>query len=424
MKHKTSLWVSLFLNVLLVAGLIGAAVYFRAEITDLLHDKEAPVQRTSPGEVLEGIKSFGQLGPSTAPAGIAALGRLQPEGGVINVAGLMGARLETLVVHEGEVVKKGQVLGLMDNHAEAEAQAATAAIQLAEAKARLEVERAYGNARIEEARIGVRLAAVTDPLDIQAQEVRVRILQDALAADLTDQDRVLSVAEGAISAQKVDQQKLVVRRDDLELQAAQLMLKKARESAKVNQDKAQAELAAAEAELRRLEASSPIESLTKSLALAQVHLDRTILKAPIDGTVLKVLTRPGESADRLPILKMGDTATMCVVAEVYETDIRHVRVGDGATIFSLVLPGPQPLTGRVKSIGQMIMKNDILHLDPAADADARVVEVLVVLDPLKPGTGLTPAQLGRLTNLQVDVKINVTQRAGGTGVDPARTQVP
>ena len=88
---------------------------------------------------------------------------------------------------------------------------------------------------------------------------------------------------------------------------------------------------------------------------------------------------------------------MYVVAEVYETDVSYVRVGQRATITSYALMGM--LNGAVDRIGLLIHKRDVLHIDPAADTDARVVEVWIKVDS-------SPVIAG-LTNLQVDVAIDV-----------------
>ena len=93
---------------------------------------------------------------------------------------------------------------------------------------------------------------------------------------------------------------------------------------------------------------------------------------------------------------MGDTGLMRAVAEVYETDIAQVKLGQHATVTSRALP--RPITGKVARIGNMVFKNDVLNVDPAARADARVVEVWIDLDDAK----LTE----RLTNLTVDVVID------------------
>ena len=91
---------------------------------------------------------------------------------------------------------------------------------------------------------------------------------------------------------------------------------------------------------------------------------------------------------------------MRVVAEVYETDIAQVSVGQSATVSSRALP--KPVNGRVARIGNMVFKNDVLNVDPAARADARIVEVWIDLDPLPLAE--------RLTNLTVDVLINAPAR--------------
>ena len=107
---------------------------------------------------------------------------------------------------------------------------------------------------------------------------------------------------------------------------------------------------------------------------------------------------------------MGDTSLMRAVAEVYETDIARVKIGQVATITSRALP--HPITGKVVRIGNMVFKNDVLNVDPAARADARVVEVWIDLEDAT----LTE----RLTNLTVDVVINT----GDGGAAVARSGQP
>jgi HlyD family secretion protein len=123
----------------------------------------------------------------------------------------------------------------------------------------------------------------------------------------------------------------------------------------------------------------------------------TIIRAPIDGAILNILARPGSPVNSTTILTMGDTSRMRAVAEVYESDIGYVHAGQSATISSPALP--KPLTGSVVEIGQMVFKNDVLNVDPAARSDARVVEVRIELEP--------DDLAARLTNLTVDVSIDV-----------------
>jgi HlyD family secretion protein len=90
---------------------------------------------------------------------------------------------------------------------------------------------------------------------------------------------------------------------------------------------------------------------------------------------------------------------MYVVAEVYETDIGKVHIGQRATIQSATIGGT--LQGTVVEKGWKIAKKDVLNTDPASDVDARVVEVKISLDPAD------SQRVAGLTNLQVDVTINL-----------------
>ena len=75
---------------------------------------------------------------------------------------------------------------------------------------------------------------------------------------------------------------------------------------------------------------------------------------------------------------MGDTSSMQVVAEVYETDARFVRLGQKAAVVSRAFE--QELTGKVVRISSLVQRNDIFNADPTADVDARIVEVWITLD--------------------------------------------
>jgi HlyD family secretion protein len=90
-----------------------------------------------------------------------------------------------------------------------------------------------------------------------------------------------------------------------------------------------------------------------------------------------------------------------VVAEVYESDVARVKVGQKATITSRNGAFTDTLTGQVEEIGWQIFKNNVLDDDPAANADARVVEVKIRLD--------NSDRVESLTNLQVDVTINIQE---------------
>jgi len=176
-------------------------------------------------------------------------------------------------------------------------------------------------------------------------------------------------------------------------------------------DRARAELANAEAELRRnaelrkgdVISESRQEAIDLRVQLAraalreaQVALERMRVRSPIDGQVIQVYARDGERVGPDGIVELGRTQDMYAIAEVYETDIGRVRLGQRATVTSRALP--RTLEGTVDRIGLKIAKLDALGTDPAARTDARVVEVEIRLDE--------GAAVAGLTNLQVDIVIH------------------
>ena len=174
-------------------------------------------------------------------------------------------------------------------------------------------------------------------------------------------------------------------------------------------ERVEAELANARAELKRSEELRDGDFVSEShrdqwllkvqvaraeLNGARAEFERALVRSPVDGVVVKVHARAGERVGPKGILEVGRIDEMFAIAEVYETDIGGIRVGQRATVTSPVLSGP--ITGQVEWINLKVGKLDVLGSDPAARTDARVVEVEVRLDEGHLVSGLT--------NLQVEVE--------------------
>ena len=137
-------------------------------------------------------------------------------------------------------------------------------------------------------------------------------------------------------------------------------------------------------------------TLRAELESASADLEQSIVRAPISGQVLKVHARAGERVGADGIAELARTDVVNAVAEIYETDIGRVHVGQRAVITSPALSAGQ-IHGTVERIGLKIGKKDVLGTDPASHTDARVVEVEIRLDD--------PKQVAGLINLRVDVAI-------------------
>ena len=177
--------------------------------------------------------------------------------------------------------------------------------------------------------------------------------------------------------------------------------------------RARAELANAERELARQSVLSRNRVVSESdrdavqlrvdvgnadVRHAEAELERALVRSPIDGQVVEVHARDGERVGPEGIVEIGPIDEMYAIAEVYETDIGRVEIGQRARVTSPAFS--EPLYGVVDEIGLKVGKADALGTDPAARTDARVIEVDIRLEDGKRVVGLT--------NLQVEVEIGLT----------------
>lgn len=333
---------------------------------------------------------------------VVALGRIEPASRVVQVSASEAGRIDRLMVAKGDRVEEGQILAYLDRYAVRQAERDLAASQLAEAQAQLAAQRNLGQAQVQEATTRIEQVDGPEQSAIAAQAAAVQSLQAQLNVAEIDLARFQRLHNsGAIARQELDRQQATVNRlraDVANAKATQQRLEQARVSDITN---AEAQLASVQANNTLAQLQSRVDSAAQTLALAEAQLALTLVRSPQAGQVLDVLAYPGEAVapGSGPILSLGDTRQMFVVSEVYETDIGLVKLGQPATITSRNGAFPGTLTGTVEEIGLQIAKNDVIDDDPAANADARVVEVRVRIDQSE--------AVAALTNLQVDVAIDI-----------------
>ena len=165
--------------------------------------------------------------------------------------------------------------------------------------------------------------------------------------------------------------------------------------------KAESNLALAKATLALARPTIDIPTLECSVELAKAQLSRAIVSAPSDGQILKIRARPGEVVRSQTILTMANLEQMCVVAEIYETDLLRLQTGQKAVVTAAALS--KPLTGQVLFVGRSINQQAVYDLDPASPSDSRVAEIRILLDEVQ--------QASRLVNLQVAVAIDAPAEA-------------
>lgn len=340
---------------------------------------------------------------------VTALGRLEPQGEVIklSVANAQDSRVDQLLVEEGDRVSAGQVIAILQGLEQKQAELAEihknvaiyraklAQLEAGEAKAAEITAQRANIARLE-------AQAKTETLERQAQ---IADAQAELSNAETDYRRYNTLhQQGAVTTAALDDRREAYTRAQARLSEAQArlnntvstlqeqiaqeraMLAKLQEVRPVDRQAAQAELDHAIAQVKRIEA----------------ELDDYYVRVPVAGQILKINTHVGEQVNTSEgIVELGRTGQMYAIAEVYETDVGRVQVGQQATVISEHGGFTGQLQGTVDHIGLQIKKQDVLDADPAADKDARVVEVKVRLDPE------ASEQVAGLTNLQVRVRIDL-----------------
>jgi HlyD family secretion protein len=298
--------------------------------------------------------------------GIVALGRLQPLGSVIEVAGPTTAsapRVLDLLVQEGDVVEFDAPLVVLDTYPQllAARDAADRAVLVSEAA----------------------LAQARRDVNIGRQEADAAIEVARSAAELAERD---------LARYKQLFEENTVSRAQLE-------------SAEAAAEQAAAELRKAEATAGRMDntdidlAEQNLEAARAELVRAEAELRTATVYAPSTGTVLSIEVRPGERAPSGTLLTLADLSRMEAEIEVYQEAVPMLSVGQPVRLESPVLQ--VPLAGHIRRIGLEIGRQSLTSDDPAANTDARVLKVWVDVDEVS-----TP-QAARFVGLEVIAHIDI-----------------
>ena len=327
---------------------------------------------------------------------VSALGRIRPLHDVVEVGVDASRRLAKLLAHEGQSVKKGDVLAYLEEYEELKAAVEQAASRLQGGRAQLAARLDCEMANIARAEADLNSLHTNYPKDVEIQEATIEKLDSELALARQESERYERLYRAnSISREEFDRKTSEVVQRDKARQVAEAELSKLKAGYPLELVKAQSNLALAKATLTLAQSTIDIPTLERSVELAKAQLSRAVVSAPSDGQILKIRTRPGEVVRSQTILTMANLESMCVVAEIYETDLLRVQAGQKVVATAVALP--RPLTGHVLFVGRSINQQAVYDLDPASPSDSRVAEIRILLDEAHPAS--------RLVNLQVAVAI-------------------
>ena len=277
---------------------------------------------------------------------VTALGRLEPEAEIISLAAplaLDGDRLEQLLVTEGDIVKTGQVVAILDSRDRLSDELQQAREQVKNAIAKLNQVKAgakTGEIQAQQSTITQLEAELKG--GNETQNAAIARWESEVRNAKAEYNRFVQLYEqGAIASSNLDSKRLVAETASAQLQEAIATRNR-------NFSSLQAQISQAKATLNRIAevrpvdvqaAQTEIQSTVSSVKSAQTALNRAYIRSPIAGQILKIHTRPGEKLSDDGIVEMGKTDQMLAVAEVYQTDIDKVKVGQQATITSQAFNG-------------------------------------------------------------------------------------
>ena len=373
---------------------------------------------------------------------VAALGRLEPVSEIIclNVPlPLDGDRVEKLFVKEGSTVSVGQVVAILDSRKRLESAVKTAEEQLKVQKARLsQVEAGAKLGEINAQKAMVELLKANLEGQEREQKANIAKLQAQLQGETAAQeaviDRLKAEIENADTECKRYQilyQKGFVSISDYERKCLQQKtLQESLKEAEANRNRIittyQQQITEAKANLRRTQATgirqieqaeatlnhiseirpvdiqlaqAEVDNALANLQQAKTNLNQVYIKSPIDGQILKIHTRVGEKIDDSGLVELAQTYEMMAIAEVYQTDIEQVQIGQKAVITSQAFSGQ--LNGTVSELGLKVSQQNVFSNQPGENLDRRVVEVKIRLNPQD------SKRVANLTNLQVEIQIQI-----------------
>jgi len=289
-----------------------------------------------------------------APAGrngiIAAAGRVEPVSENVRVGSEVPGKLRQVLVDEGDHVRRGRVIATLNND---------------EYAARVKTQRAE--------------------IEIREAELQ-RVLNGSRRQERSEAQAAIREAEAVMANARAEQSRREslfrtgdISRSDYERTEREYNVAKARYDAAV-QHHAFVDADAREDDRARAQASL---SLSRAqLQEAEALLAKTVIRAPMDGVILRRHLRAGETVSDKPdspIYTMADDSVLRVRVDVDETDVARIAVGQSAW-FTADAYGDRRFPGRVVRVGGELGRKRVRTEEPTERADTKILETLVQLD--------------------------------------------
>jgi membrane fusion protein (multidrug efflux system) len=339
----------------------------------------------------------------------------QIDADIVAVAPEVGGRVARVLVHDNQVVKRGDVLleievqeyAAMQESARAAVATAAAEVRSAQAHELIVAASAHGSLNSAKAALSgsaVNVSSVDS--QIAAAEASVaRAKADAEKASLELSRSQSLFDQQSIAKEALDNSRLAADSAQASLNRANAELRSAQDAKRFAQSQvaeargrlaqstpveAQIAAAAADSEL----AAAHLQAAQAKLALADLDVNRTQVKAATDGFVSRLTARPGQLlAPNQPVAELVPIETY-VIANFKETQLPGITPGKAAEIDVDAYPG-HPLHGVVESLsGGTGARFSLLPPDNASGNFVKVVQRVPVRIAIKDAPADLPLRAG------------------------------
>jgi HlyD family secretion protein len=288
-----------------------------------------------------------------SPELVAGPGHVEPYSEDIKIGSELSGRLKSVLVEEGDIIHRTQVLA--------------------------ELENADYRAQVESARANVAAKQATLRKVINGARRQER---DEAWSSVNEAKAVMENSQSEMQRRQRLFDAGVVSREEMERFAREADVAKAQYQARFEQHSLVDDHAREE---DRSLAEADLQLAQAQLQEAEARYEKTFIRASIDGAVLRKHHRSGESVSNSstvpdPILTIGDRKTLRVRVDVDETDVGKVRVGQKAYVTADAF-GKQKFWGHVVRVGQQLGPKNVRTDEPVEKVDTKILETLVELDP-------------------------------------------
>jgi ABC exporter DevB family membrane fusion protein len=295
---------------------------------------------------------------------VAAEGKVEAMPGFeVEIGSELNGRIERFFVNEGDTVKKGDLIASLENR-DLKAKLRESETEVTVARARLnEVVSGSRTEEIRKAKAALEGAVADLHLASTEFERYERLYNQGMISETELEARKGSHKVALSHVKEAEEEKALLEKGPKD------------ETVRLNEDLIKT-------------AEARVDTFRKLL-------EKTLIKSPISGKVIRKYLEEGEMVgDESILVAVADLETVRVNAEVDETDVGRIREGDPAEVTSDAYIGTV-FKGEIKEISDYVGIRNIRPNDPAKNLDVKVVQVKIGL------MDKTPLKLG----MTVDVRI-------------------